>query len=192
MGWLRLPFVLAFTLGVVSSRDASAQVEHPWSFDGAVGVAGVNSHEFLNLGKAVAHLALTGRLLQRGRFAAYAEASYDWLGKFWLIGENPDLDCVLVTPGAGCAPSFPDVSGPTASIGLQYAPFTHVETRVGVGGAAYSIDGTQVGAAAGQLDAAVFPAAQLGLFLSTRVAVVPRYRHDRLTMVPVLLGLRAR
>jgi hypothetical protein len=162
------------------------------SVDGAVGVASVDSREFLNLGKAVAHLALTDRLLQRGRFAVYAEAGYDWLGKFWLIGENPDLDCLLVTPGAGCAPSFPDVSGPTASVGLAYAPSTRIEARVGVGGAAYSIDGTQVGAAVGQLDAAVFPAAQLGLFLGARFVAVPRYRHDRLTMVPVVLGLRAR
>jgi hypothetical protein len=133
VSYRRSTIVLAFALGIALTRDASAQVVHPWSFDGAVGVAGVNSHEFLNLGKAVAHLALADRLLQRGRFAAYAEASYDWLGKFWLIGENPDLDCALVTPGAGCAPSFPDVSGATASVGLLYAPFTRVATRVGVG-----------------------------------------------------------
>jgi hypothetical protein len=49
-----------------------------------------------------------------------------------------------------------------------------------------------VGAAIGQLDVAAFPAAHLGLILSGRFVAIPRYRHDRLTMVPVLVGLRVR
>jgi hypothetical protein len=189
----RLTLVLAFTLGFGWSRDASAQLEHHWSSDVSVGVATVNSGEFLNdLGKAVAHLAIADRVLQRGRFAAYAEAGYDWLGEFWIIGTNPDLECEIRPGASGCAPPYPDVTGPSVSIGMLYAPFTRVETRVGVGGAAYSVGGTVVGAAVGQLDAAVFPAAGLGLTLGTRFAVVPGYRHDRLTMAPVLLGLRVR
>jgi hypothetical protein len=189
----RLTLVLAFTLGFWASRNASAQVEHRWSADVTVGGATVNSGEFLNeIGKAVAHLAIANRVLQGGRFTAYAEAGYDWLGKAGPIGANSDLVCIVDRPGGGCRPDFPDVTGPSASIGLLYAPFTRVETRVGVGGAAYSVDGTRVGAVVGQLDAAVFPAADFGLILGSRFAVIPRYRHDRLTMVPLLLGLRVR
>jgi hypothetical protein len=190
--WYRLKFVLGLTLAVGTSHDASAQVAHRWSADATAGGAIVDGGEFFNNGKAAAHLSLAGRVLQRGRFAMYAEAGYDWLGRFGLLGANPDLTCVLNRPGDGCAPPYPDATGPSASIGLVYVPFTRVETRIGLGGAAYSVEGTRVGAALGQLDAAVFPAAHLGLIIGTRFAVVPRYRHDRLTMVPVLLGLRVR
>jgi len=37
-----------------------------------------------------------------------------------------------------------------------------------------------------------FPATHLGLILSARLAVIPQYRHERLTVVPVLLGVRVR
>jgi hypothetical protein len=188
----RWTFVVGFTLGFALPHYATAQVEHPLSVDGAVGIAHVSSSEFLTVGDAVGHIAIADRVLQRGRFAAYAEASYDWLGQFFLIGADPDLTCIGVRPGGGCLPHFPGATGASASIGLLFAPSARVETRVGVGGAAYSIDGTQVGAAVGHFDAALFPSAQLGLFLGAQVTVVPRYRHDRLTMVPVLFGLRAR
>ena len=181
----RLTFVLAFTLSVGSSSLASAQAEYRWSADGTVGAATVNSGEFLNdVGKAVAHLAVGDRVMQRGPFAAYAEVGYDWLGKFFLIGANSDLICVVDRPGGGCRPDFPNVSGPTVSMGLLYAPFPRVETRLGVGGAAYSVAGSRVGAAV--------PATNVGLILGARFAVIPGFRHDRLTMVPVLLGLRVR
>jgi hypothetical protein len=192
VSWCRLTLVLGFTLGVGSPRYASAQAAHRGSSDVTLGGAIVEGGEFFNNGKAAAHLSLADRVLQRGRFAMYAEAAYDWLGRFGLLGANPDLVCVGVPPGGGCAPPYPDVTGPSASIGLQYAPFTRVETRIGLGGAAYSVDGTRVGAAVGQLDAAVFPAAHLGLILGARFAVIPRYRHERLTLVPVLFGLRVR
>jgi hypothetical protein len=190
--WRRLRLVLTFTLGVAPSHYAGAQVAHGWSADAAVGEATVRSSEFLNIGHATAHLSVAQRVVQRGQLAMYAEVSYDWLGRVGPLGANPDLVCVLDRPGAGCRPPYPNVTGPRASIGALYAPFTRVETRVGVGGAAYSVDGTRVGAAVGQLDAAVFPADRLGLTLGVRFAVIPGYRHDRLTMIPVLLGLRLR
>lgn len=190
--WCRLTLVLAFTLEVGSSPFAAAQVDHRWSTDATFGGATVKSGDFFNNGRAAAHLSVADRMLQRGRFATYAEVGYDWFGRFGLLGADPDLTCVVNTAGGGCEPPFPDVTGPSASIGLVYAPVTRVETRVGVGGAAYSVDGTRVGAAVGQLDAAVFPADHLGLILGARFAVIPRYRHDRLTMIPVLLGLRVR
>lgn len=189
--WCRLTLVLGF-IGVGSPHSASAQVAHRWSFDATVGGATVKGREFFNNGRAAAHLSVADRVLQRGRLATYAEAGYDWFGRFGLLGSNPDLVCVVDSPSGGCKPPYPDVAGPSASVGLLYAPLTRVETRVGVGGAAYSVDGTRVGAVIGQLDAAVFPAARLGLVLGARFVVIPRYRHDRLTLVPVLVGLRVR
>jgi hypothetical protein len=90
VGCCRLTLVLAFTFGIGSPRYASAQGEHRWSADVTVGGASLNSAEYLNeIGKAAAHLAVADRVLQQGRFAAYAEAGYDWLGKFFLLGGNP-------------------------------------------------------------------------------------------------------
>jgi hypothetical protein len=190
--WHRLSLALGFAFGVGSPHHASAQAAHRWSSDVTVGGAIVDGGDFLNHSKAAAHLSLAGRIRQRERFAVYVEADYDWLGRFGLLGTNPDLVCVVDHPGGGCRPSYPDVAGPSASIGLLFAPVNGVEARVGVGGASYTIDGTRVGAGVGQLDAAVFPAPHVGLILGARLGVVPRYRHDRLTMVPVLLGLRLR
>jgi hypothetical protein len=188
----RLSLVLGFTLGLASPRYAGAQAAHRWSADVTVGGAVAEGGEFFSNGKAAAHLSLALGMLQRERFATYVEAAYDWLGRFGLLGADPDLTCIADRQASGCRPDYPDVTGPSASIGLFYAPSTRVETRVGVGAAAYSVDGTRVGAAVGQLDAAVFPIARLGLILGARFALIPRYRHDRLTMIPVLLGLRVR
>jgi len=188
----RLTVVLGFTLAFGSARYASAQAVHRWNSDVTVGGAIVEGGDFFSTGKAAAHLSLAGRVLQWNRFASYVEAGYDWLGRFGLLGANPDLTCIADRQGSGCKADYPDVTGPSASIGLLYAPSSRVETRVGVGGAAYSIDGTHVGAAVGQLDAAVFPTPYVGVILGARFAMIPRYRHERLTMIPLLFGLRAR
>jgi hypothetical protein len=192
VSWCRLTLVLGFTLAFGSPRDASAQAVHRWNSDVTVGAAIVEGGDFFSTGKAAAHLSLAGQVLQRSRFATYVEGGYDWLGRFGLLGANPDITCIADRQGGGCKPEYPDVTGPSASIGLLYAPSSRVETRVGVGGAAYSIDGTHVGAALGQLDVAVFPTSYLGLILGARCAMIPRYRHERLTMIPLLVGLRAR
>lgn len=199
LSYRRLTLVLAFTLAAQLPRNAIAQVErtlsiaqveHPLSVDVAVGGANVKGGEFFDNSLATARLSASKGLLQRGRLVMFAEGGYDWLFRLGPLG-NPDVTCVRDTAGGGCAPDFPDVQGPSMSIGLRYAPVSRVETRVSVGGAAYSVGGTRVGAAVGQLDAAVFPAANLGLFLGARYAAV-RYRQDRLTLVPLLLGLRVR
>lgn len=190
--WIRSALVLAFTLGVGTSRDVRAQLPDRWSADAAFGAAIVKSGEFFNNSRAAARLSVADRLVQRGRLAIYAEAGYDWLFVYGLLGGNPDLVCVVRSSGGGCEPPYPDIAGPSASIGLLYAPVTRVETRVGVGGAAYSVNGTRVGAAVGNLDAAVFPSTHVGLTFAARFAVIPAYRHDRLTIIPLLFGLRVR
>jgi hypothetical protein len=185
----RLLLVCGFAMAVASRHSASAQVPYQWSSDVAVGGAIVNGGDFVNNGRAAAHLSVADRMLRRERFAMYVEVGYDWLGRFGLLGADPDGTCVVTTPGV-CAPPYPDVAGPSASVGLLFAPIPRVETRVGVGGAAYSVDGTRIGAAVGQLDAAVVSAAHLALVLDARFAVIPRYRHDRLTLLPLLIGIR--
>ena len=191
--WCRLALVLGFALGVGLPHYARAQAEHRWNSDVTIGGAIVEGGKFFNNpGKAVAHLSIANRVLQRGRFATYLEAGYDWFGAFGLVGADPDVTCVGDHPAGGCAPPYPNVAGPSASVGLLFAPVPRVETRVGVGGAAYSVDGTRVGAAIGQLDAALVSAAHFGLVLGARFAVIPGYRHDRLTLLPLLIGLRVR
>lgn len=189
--WLRSTLVLV-VIAVGSPLRVNAQEAHQWSSDAIVGAAIVGGGKFFNNGRAAAHLSVADRVLQRGRFGTYAEVGYDWFGQFGIIGANPDLICVADNPGGGCEPDFPRVSGPNASIGLVYAPVTAVETRLGVGGAAYSVDGTRVGAAIAQLDGALFPGDHLALVAGARLAVIPRYRHDRLALLPLLIGVRFR
>lgn len=119
----RLSLVLGFALSVGSPHYAGAQVAR-WSFDLAVGGASVDGGEYLNNGRAAARLSAANRLLQRGRFGVYAEVGYDWAGTFGLLGANPDLVCIVESESGRCEPPFPDVAGPSASIGLLYAPFT--------------------------------------------------------------------
>ena len=192
VGWCRFTLVLGCAVGIGPARSVNAQVEHRWSTDAAVGGASAKGGDFLSTGRAAADVSLAGQLVRHSRFAIYAEAGYQWFGQFGLLGADPDLTCVLSPRSGGCKPHFPDVTGPIASIGLVYAPSARVESRVGLGGAAYSVDGTRVGATIAQLDATVFPAAHVGLLLTGQFVTIPRYRHDRLTMVPVLVGLRVR
>ena len=51
---------------------------------------------------------------------------------------------------------------------------------------------TRVGALVGQLDGAEFPLEHVGITLGVRPALLPRFRGDRLWIVPVSLGLRVR
>jgi hypothetical protein len=192
VSWCRLTLALEFTLALAWPHPANAQAAHGWSSDVNVGGAIVEGGRFYNIGKAAAHVSLADRVLQRGRVATYVEAAYDWLGRFGPLDANSDLTCIVDRQGGGCRPDYPNVIGPSASIGLLYGPSPRVETRVGMGGAAYSVDGTRVGAVVGNLDAAFFPAAHFGLILGARFAMIPRYRHDFLTTIPMLFGLRVR
>jgi hypothetical protein len=183
----RFSRVLAVTLGIGFSHQSSAQSAHPWSADATIGGGIGRGGEFFNNDRPAAHLAVTDRLLQRGKVAVYAEAGYDWLD----LEVGGDAICVFNSRG-GCRPRYPEIAGPSISIGALVAPWSRVETRVGLGGAAYSVNDTRVGAVVCHLDAAAYPATHLGLIFGAGFVVVPRYRHDRLTMIPVLFGLRLR
>ena len=182
----RFSIALAVAISLGVAHRATAQTPNHWSADAAIGSGTGHGGEYFDDGRVAAHLAVAKRLLERGKLAVSLEAGYDWLG----LGAVK-LVCPLNARG-DCRRRFPDIAGPSASTGVLFAPWTRVEARAGVGGAAYSVDGTRVGAAIGQLDAAVFPAAHIGVVLGARFVVIPQYRHDRLTMIPVLFGLRFR
>ena len=191
VGWRRFTLVLGSAFGI-AAHSASAQVARRWSADATLGAAAVEGGKFFTSGKATVHLSAAGRLLQRGRLSTDVEVGYDWLGRFGLLGTNPDQQCVVDSPGSGCRPPYPDVAGPSASVVLVYAPTARIETRIGGGGGAYSVEGTRVGAVVGQVDAAVLPTSHVGVVVGVRALVIPRYQHDRLAAFPVLVGLRVR
>ena len=178
---------LAMMLEVGFAPRTRAQNPHHWSADATIGDGVGRGGEYFNNDRGAAHLGVAERMLQAKRLAVYVAAGYDWLG----LGVGGDAVCVISSRG-GCRPRYPDIRGPSVTTGVLVAPWTRVEARVGVGGAAYPVDDTRFGAAVGQFDAAVFPVDHLGVVLGARFTVVPRYRHDRLTMNPVLLGLRVR
>ena len=177
----------AATLAGGCSRGVSAQITYPWSADGTIGIGAGKGGEYRNNDGGAARLALTERVVQRGQLAMYVEAGYDWFG----LGIGGDAVCVVAS-GGYCRPLYPSIAGPSASAGVLLTPLTRLEMRAGLGGAAYSVDGTRLGAVIGQLDVAGFPAEHIGWIVGARLAVVPRYRHDRLSMIPVLFGLRLR
>lgn len=185
----RIALALGLGLAGGSTHAAGAQAFYRWSADVTVGGAIVSGGDFFNNGRATAHVSVIDRMVKRGDLAVYLEAGYDWFGVFGLLGADPDRTCIVTSSGM-CEPPYPEVSGPSASIGLSFAPAKRVETRLGIGGAAYSVNGTAVGAEIGQLDATVVAAAHIGVVFGTRLAVIPRYRHDRLTLVPLLVGIR--
>jgi hypothetical protein len=97
-------------------------------------------------------------------------------------------------PRGGCLDSYPEFAGPTFVAGLAAALADHrLELRAGGGGGAYApADGPRVGATVGQVDGAAFPVKHVGLVFGGRWIVIPRYRGDRLSVLPWMLGLRIR
>lgn len=185
--WSRFANGLAVTVVLGFAHQGSAQIVHPWSADASIGGGVGKGGEYFNNDRIAAHLGIDERVVRHGKLGVYVGAGYDWLD----LEVGGDAICVFSSRG-GCRPRYPEIRGPSVSMGVLVAPWTRFESRVGLGGAAYSVDDTRVGAAFGQLDAAIFPVTHVGVTLGTGVVVIPRYRHDRLTMVPVLLGLRVR
>jgi hypothetical protein len=96
-------------------------------------------------------------------------------------------------PRGGCKDSYPEFFGPVATIGaIGRTANDRLEGRIGVGGAAYIADGTRVGAVVSHLDAALFPFTHIGVIAGGRWIAVPRYRGDRLSILPWMIGVRYR
>lgn len=102
-------------------------------------------------------------------------------------------DAVCLTSSRGqCVPVFPEVGGPTLTLGVMRRPNTWTEVRVGAGAGAYTVDDTRLGTAVGQFDVAAFPLRHAGFVASVRTPVIPRYRGDRLSATVVGFGVRFR
>jgi hypothetical protein len=95
-------------------------------------------------------------------------------------------------PRGGCLRWYPRFLGVSGSVGLIAQPNPETELRAAVGGGSYRANGTAVGAVVGQFDGAVFPFRHLGLVAGVRAVVVPRFRHERLWMIPWMFGARLR
>jgi len=108
-----------------------------------------------------------------------------------------DRPIVCYPSGGRCLGSYPELLGLTVTGGLMAQRTNRIEARLGVGGGAFIADptglrGTRVGAVLSQADVTVFPAPHLGLIAGARWVVVPRYRGDRLSILPWAIGLRLR
>ena len=139
-----------------------------------------------------------GRNQQSGRIAVSVRRSrptqVGFFGEVALDAVLPSADFLVCyrSSRGGCLPSFPEFLGPTLTGGLIAQPIDRFEARLGVGGGTFSAGGTRVGAAVSQLDMAFFPVSHIGLIAGTRWIVVPRYRGDKLSVLPWAIGLRFR
>lgn len=184
---IRCAFLALAAVLTICPAPSFAQAARAVGLEAMAGAGSGHGGEFFDTGFPAAHLGVTVRVRQRGSMAVYGEGGYDWLG----LGMGHKAVCIPSSRG-GCKPAYPDMAGPTGSLGVLLVPSRRIETRVGVGAAAYSVDGTRVGAVIGQLNAAWFVTPHIGLVVGGRAAVVPGYRHDLLSAIPVLLGLRLR
>jgi hypothetical protein len=178
------------TCGSLLASRAEAQSRIDISLDGSIGFAASSGGEFVDRGLGNARLAIGIRdpfwETDRGSVGLDAEVSYDWFG----LGGH-DAICTL-DPRGGCIPSFPTIGGTAALFGMSLESEGTIQARLLAGPAAYSLNGTRVGAMAGNLDVAWFPVWNLGLVLGGRETLIPRYRHDALSLLGWTLGIRLR
>lgn len=171
----------------VTSRASAAQTRTSIAVDAALGGGFGKGGEFFDRQIAGARFGVGIRTLRSSHFGLFAEGSMDWLA--WSMGHYA---VCYRNPRGGCLDPYPEFSGPTLVAGVVAArPDGRFEARAGLGGAAYgAAEGPRVGAAIGQLDAAAFPLRHVGLVLGARWIVIPRYRGDRLSVVPWMFGVR--
>jgi hypothetical protein len=180
-------FLLAATFTLDAAR-LFAQAGGAAAVDATVGGAAGKGGEFYDRDVGGARVAVSFRRWSTPHVGAFGELSMDWLG----LSTAHYLVCYESSRG-GCMESYPELSGPAAILGLIGGTVNRrFEARVGAGAGAYAADGTRVGAVVSQVDAAAFPVAHVGLIIGARWIVVPRYRADRLSMLPWTIGMRVR
>lgn len=150
---------------------------------GALGQGG----EFFDRDLTVARLAVSVRRLSTERFGMFGELGIDLLG----VSSGHHAVC-YTSPRGGCKDSYPEFLGPVALIGVIARRGNRIEGRLGIGGAAYRDFGPRVGAIVSQADVAYFPVRHVGVVGGGRWIVVPRYRGDRLSLIPWSVGVRIR
>jgi hypothetical protein len=183
---------ICFALALVATvpfagHRVDAQNPTSYAADAALGGGIGKGGAFFPRDLIGAELGFSIRRWQSSQLGSFGEVSMDWFG----VGPHDAL--CLVGPGGRCLDAYPSVAGPAVVIGLiARRTDQRLEMRMGFGGAAYVVDGPRVGAAISQIDAAAFPAAHLGLVAGARWIVIPRYRGNRLSVLPWTLGIRVR
>jgi hypothetical protein len=170
---------------------SEAQTRTSFAIDATLGGGFGKGGEFFDRQLVGARLGVSVRRGQPSHVGVFAEGSIDAVG----LSMGHAAVC-YPNPRGGCLDSYPELFGPTLVAGLVVGGEDGVsELRAGLGGAAYATGderGSRVGAAVGQVDAAIFPVAHVGLVFGGRWIVIPRYRGDRLSVVPWMLGIRIR
>ena len=162
------------------------------SIDATVGAGFGKGGEFYDRHLQGARIAASLRRSSLTRFGFFGELAIDALS---LTSDHLTV-CYPNPRGAGCLDSYPELWGATVTGGLTAQPTDRIEARLGVGGGAFIADptgrGTRVGAVLSQADVTLFPIPHLGVIAGARWIVVPRYRSDRLSILPWAIGLRLR
>ncbi len=184
LGWI-VPIVvcgLSF-----SSGRAEAQRRLTVAVDATLGAGTGKGGEFYDRTLAGARIAASLRRSGQRRLGFFGEVAVDALS----INSSHLSICYPAQDG-GCLASYPDFWGPTVTGGLIVQPTERLEARLGAGGGVLIGSPTRVGAAIGQADVAFFPLSHIGLVAGARWVAVPRYRGDRLSILPWAIGLRLR
>jgi len=171
----------------LAPKPSAAQAPMTVAVDATFGAGVGKGGEFFDRTLPGARIAASIRRSGSTRVGFFGEVAMDWIS----IASGHAAVCYR-SPRGGCLDSYPEFAGPTAVVGLIAQPIHLLELRLGVGGAAYTADGTRVAAALSQFDAALFPVTHVGLVAGARWIVVPRYRGDRLSVLPWMAGLRFR
>ena len=135
------------------------------------------------------------------RLAASAPYAPRALGGFADISRQT-LSHVLGTPmscSAGppihCTTGFPQLVGWTGIVGLFIRDGSLIEFRAGAGAARYAVKdalNSHLGAFSGIADAAVYPPPYLGVAVAIQEVVLNEYSGDKLSVLPITIGLRVR
>ena len=176
--------VCGLTLG---PARAPAQGRTTIAVDATLGTGFGKGGEFFDRNLTGGRVAASVRHFSPTRLGLFGEVALDALS----LSSGHSAVCYS-NPRGGCLDSYPELWGPTVTGGLVAQLTDRIEMRFGVGAGAYAATGTRVGAALSQFDLSLFPVAHIGLIAGARWIVVPRYRGDRLSVLPWAIGLRFR
>lgn len=182
--------LLVLVGALTAATSVSAQSRLSATGEAAVALAHGGGGEYIARGIGGFQFAASVRFRRSGAVSAFGEIAKESLG----VIAGADAICVGSSRG-GCVPRYPTFSGVAATAGLLLRDGAGGEWRAGVGMGVFSTDDrghTRVGALVGQLDGAEFPLDHVGITLGVRPALLPRFRGDRLWIVPVWLGVRVR
>ena len=183
---LRVAFIVGCALAL-GAGQAAAQARTTAAFDASLGAGFGKGGEFVDRDLVGARVAASVRRSSPAHVGFFGELAVEAIS----ITTGHFTVCHPSSRG-GCLRAYPELWGPTLTGGLIVQRADRIEARLGVGAGAFIADGTRVGAAVSQADMAVFPVTHIGLIAGARWVAIPRYRGDRLSIVPWTVGLRLR